>query len=370
MHIRHIASLILILLLTAGALACGGGGSDPVSNDPGPGTQGNDPGGASLTGRVLDREGTPQGAPFTTVNLSLLSGGQVAPALIPEAEGANAGEFQFLGLPVGIPLILEIELFQISLGRNLGYIQQVTLTSGGAYDLGDIVLENDFLDNGWSAYATRDYSLAIMNFKRAFNDRFIQADLSYSSSAYTGLGWVYAKRGKDNHTGLIWVDGTTGEWLDSMNSYEWDEALINFDRASTNHNDSDCYVGMAGTLLTMLGDFNQDPQLLGPLGAGSPDFADVGYGTPFYYFQNWNFDDAQEALNQALSVDPDYKCSHDKITADDLRATLIFLRWMQGQQVTVEEVNDLATSPDLNQGSLQLLSAMPDLITYNPFPQR
>jgi hypothetical protein len=37
--------------------------------------------------------------------------------------------------------------------------------------------------------------------------------------------------------------------------------------------------------------------------------------------------------------------------------------------VTVQEVNTLAQAADLNQGSMQLLEVMPDLITYNPWPQ-
>jgi tetratricopeptide (TPR) repeat protein len=343
--------MTLLLLLTAGALACGGG-DDPTKPDP----QGNNnTGGATLIGRVLDREGTPQGGPWTTVKLSVKDDGEVAPAQAPTGTGPDAGTFEFIGLPMGIALVLEIDLFQVSLGRNLGYIQQVTLTSSGTYDLGDIVLENDFLDNGWSAYITKDYSLAILNFERAFEDRFIQANLSYSSSAYTGLGWVYAKRGKDNQTGITWVDAD-GEFVDTMNSYEWDQAINQFDRAITNSNDSDAYVGMAGTYLTLLGQSNKDPVLLGPW-------------IPFYGFVSWYFDDAQAKLNQALLVDPDYNCPHDEISADDLRATLIFLRWIQGKSVSLEEVTTLADSPDLNQGSRQLLSAMPDLIEYNPYPQ-
>lgn len=352
MNLRHTAILILTLLLAAGAFACGGGGGDPVDDPINLGS--NNGSGATLTGKVLDREGTPQGAPYTSVKLSLIDGSQVSPAQQPNATGTDAGMFKFLGLPIGVPLVLEIDLFQISIGRNLGYIQQVTLTSGGTFDLGDIVLENDFLDNGWSAYITKDYSLAIMNFQRAFEDRFIQADLSYSSSAYTGLGWVYAKRGKDNHTGISCF--VSGIWADSMNSYEWDQALLNFDRAIANPNDSDAYVGMAGTYLTLLGQSNKNPVLIGPW-------------IPFYGFISWYFEDAQEALDRVLLIDPDYNCHHDDITANDLRVTNLFLQWAQGEEVSLEQVSNMAALSDINQGSKQLLSVLPDLITYNPYPQ-
>ncbi len=353
MNIRYITPLILTVLLVAGVVACGGG-SDPVSNGNNPGTQASS-GGASLVGRVLDREGTPVGTPWATVKLTVVGGGEITPNYQPVASGPDAGRFEFIGLPVGVPVVLEIGLDQIYAGRNLGWIQQVTLTSAGVYDLGDVVLKNDFLDNGWNGYVAKEYSLAILNFQRALTDRFLQADLTYSSSAYTGLGWVYAKRGKDNETGLYYLDDL-GNWLDTINSYEWDQALLNFDRAVANPNDADAWVGMAGTYLTLLGQANKQPVL-------------IGTEVPHYGFLQWYFDEAEEAINKALLVDPDYRCSHDDITADDLRATLLFLRWMQGHPVTVEEVSMLAQSDDLNQGSLQLLEAMPDLIQYNPFPQ-
>jgi tetratricopeptide (TPR) repeat protein len=351
MKIRYISILILMLLLAAGATACGGG-SDPVNNDPGGQSNG---GGASLIGRILDREGTPVGIPWTELILTVVGGSEISPAQQPPNSGPEAGQFQFLGLPTGIPMVLEIGMVQPALGRNLGWIQQITLTSGGTFDLGDIVLENDFLDNGWSAYVSKEYSLALLNFNRAVNDRYIQSNLSYSSSAYTGIGWVYAKRGKDNTTGLYYTDDT-GAWLDTINSYEWDQALSNFDTAIANPNDSDAWVGMGGTYLTLVGRSNKNPVLVGP-------------EIPFYTFLEFYFDDAEEALERALLVDPNYTCSHDKISTDDIQATLLFLRWVQGHPVTIDEVNALNQSGDLNQGSLQLLSVMPDLINYNPYPQ-
>jgi len=353
MKIRYISIMILALLLAAGALACGGGGSDdPVKP---PGTQGSTSG-ASLVGRILDREGNPVGKPWASVKLTALGNGEIAPKAQPEGTGPDAGKFEFIGLPTGIPLVLEVGLFQISIGRNLGWIQQVTLTSSGTFDLGDIVLKNDFLDNGWHGYVAKEYSLAILNFTRSLSDRYIQADLSYSSSAYNGLGWVYGKRGKDNTTGLYYIDPDTGEWLDSINSYEWDQALSNFDLAVANQEDSDAWAGMGGTYLTLIGQANKQPVLVGP-------------EIPFYAFISYYFDESEEALENALAADPDYKCPHDKITANDLRATLLFLRWIQGHAVTVAEVNTLAQAKDLNRGSLQLLEVMPDLITYNPWPQ-
>ena len=353
MKIRYISILSLMILLAAGALGCGGG-SDPVNNDP-PGTQSNG-GGASLVGRILDREGTPSGIPWAEVILTVVDGGEIAPTSQPPNSGPDAGRFEFVGLPTGVPMVLEIGLVQPSIGVNLGWIQEITLTSGGTFDLGDIVLKNDFLDNGWSAYGSKEYSLALLNFERAVSDRYIQSDLTYSSSAYTGMGWVYAKRGKNYTTGLFLYDSDTGEWLDTINSYEWDQALLNFEQAISNPQDSDAWVGMGGTYLTLLGQSNKNPVL-------------VATEIPFYCFIDYYFDEAEEALETALLNDPDYDCSHDKVSADDLQATLMFLRWIQGEPVSVEEVNALNQSGDLNQGSLQLLSVLPDLINYDPYPQ-
>ncbi len=352
MNLRYLPIIILSILLAAGALACGGGGSDPVSDDP-TGQGPND--GIVLAGRILDREGNPVGTPWATVKLTDPNGGNLTPSMQPASSGPDAGAFRFINLPMGVPLTLEIGLFQLSIGRNLGYIHTVTLVSAGTYNLGDIVLENDFLDNGWNAYVSKDYTLALQNFNRAFHDRFIQADLTYSSSAFTGLGWVYAKRGKDNQGGLYYIDGD-GNWIDTINSYEWDQAIINFNSAVSNPKDADAWVGMGGCYLTMLGDANKDPVMLGPF-------------IPFYSIITWYFDEAEEALEKGLLADPNYNSSHDDITADDIRATLLFLNWIQGASVSVAEVNALKQTGELNTGSLQLLDVMPDLINYNPYPQ-
>ena len=352
MKFRYLPILILIILLAAGASACGGGKSDPVVTDP-TGQGPND--GTSLIGRILDREGNPVGTPWASVELTEEGGGVIAPSMQPGATGPAAGNFKFSNLPTGVPLTLEIGLYQLSMGRNLGYIHTLTLTTSGTFDLGDIVLENDFLDNGWNAYISKDYTLAIQNFQRALTDRFIQAELTYSSSAYTGLGWVFAKRGKDTQSGIILVD-PDGNWVDTLNSYEWDQALINFDHATNNLNDSDAWVGIGGTYLTMLGDANKDPVVLGPW-------------LPFYAVLTYYFNDAESAIEKALELEPNYNCSHDEITADDLRATLLFLNYIQGAAVSETEIEFLMQTGDLNQGSMQLLEILPDLVNYNPYPQ-
>lgn len=352
MRTKHISTIMLIILLSVGAFACGGGGN-PV-NDDNQG-QGNNYG-ATLTGRILDREGTPVGDPWVTISLTTSTGSEISPAMKPSSTGPDAGKFKFIGIPLGIPVKLEIVLYHVALGRNLGWIHQMTITTGGTFDLGDIVLENDFLNLGWADYVSKNYVRALINFNRAIEERYAQTNLSYSSSAYNGIGWVYAKRGKNCASGLMYVDPDTGAWLDTINSYEWDQALLNFDKATINEKDSDALVGKAGTYLTLLGQSNKDPVILGPW-------------IPFYCFINFYFDEAEKALNAALSVDPDYKCAHDKITADDLRAVLLFLKWIQGKTVTVQECVDLSHSPNLNQGSKQLLTVLPDLITYNPYPQ-
>jgi len=354
MKTRHYLLIALTILLAAVALACGGGGNDPVNN-PDPTNQDNG-GGATLIGRILDREGSPVGKPWVDIKLTVQSGGEITPALQPADSGPDAGVFRFIGLPVGIPMELEIGLFQVSLGRNLGYVHVVTLNSAGTFDLGDITLENDFLDNGWSNYVSKDYSTALLNFNRAFEDRFVQSDLTNSSSAYTGIGWVYAKRGKDAENGLYYIDPDTGGWLDFLNSYEWDQALLNFDRAISNPDDAEAWVGMGGTYLTLLGQSNKDPVLIGP-------------EIPWYTFIDFYFNEAEEALTKGLLADPNYKSFHDEINAGDIEATLLFLKWMQGKAVTAQDIATVKAMPELNQGSLQLLDIMPDLMDYNPYPQ-
>jgi hypothetical protein len=348
---KYFSIMILSLLLAVGAFACGGGGKDPVNNDPhNQGTTG-----AKLMGRVLDREGNPAGKPWVTTKLTTSSGAEIAPAQQPASTGPDAGKFEFLGLPVGVPMTLEIELFEVSIGRNLGWIQQVTLTSSGTYDLGDLMLENDFLDMGWSSYVAKNYPTAILHFNRALADRFVQSkDLTYSSSAYTGIGWVYAKRGKDHQSGLQLVDGDT--WIDTLNSYEWDQAITQFKIATSNPQDADAWAGMAGTYLTLVGQAMKDPILTGPW-------------IPYYGYIHFYFPESEDAIDKALQADPNYKSAHDEISANDLRATKLFLRWIRSESITVNEVVTLSQASDLNQGSMQLLEVLQDLILYNPYPQ-
>ncbi|MFH1675628.1 MAG: hypothetical protein ABIC40_01300 [bacterium] len=356
MHIRHLIILTLTVLLAFMALACGGGNGDPVNNNNNQNPQNTS--GATITGRVLDRERTPQGAPFVTVKLKLASGAMVSPAFQPASTGPQAGLFTYLGAPVGTPLILEIDLFQVSIGRNLGWIQNINLTSPGTYDLGDIILENDFLDNGWNAYVAKDYTLAVIQFKRAFEDRWIQSNLTYSSSAYNGLGWTYGKRGKDHMTGFPQSN-------DMMTPYEWDDALLNFDRATANPKDADAFVGYAGTYITLLGQQIKDPYYM----VGWDVFGNYGPQLPYYAFLNMYFDEAAEKIDKALMAAPDYNCFHDSITANDLKATKLFLELMKGNAINPIEVDTLKKADDINQGTKQLLAIMPDLISYNPFPQ-
>ena len=198
--------------------------------------------------------------------------------------------------------------------------------------MGDIVLQNDFLNLGWSAYTSKDYSLALQDFNRALSDRYAQAHLTYSSSSYTGIGWVYAKRGKDYQDGLKYVDPTTGAYLDTINPFEWDDALHEFDIAVTNASDADAWVGEGGTYLTLLGQSNKDPIVVGP-------------NIPFYAFLHYYFGESQNALTKALAADPNYKSFHDVISSDDLEATIMFLRWIQGQQVTPQDVATLRNRP-------------------------
>jgi hypothetical protein len=351
MRMRHLLILTLSILLAAGTFACGGGSKDPINpHNP------DDSGGATLIGRILDREGDPVGLPFCEVKLTDSSGSVITPAQQPKATGPDAGKFQFLGLPTGIPLTLEISLLQVSMGRNLGWIQHLNLTSSGTVDLGDITLINDFLQLGWNNYVSKDYSGAILNFNRSMEDRFVQTSLTESSSAYTGLGWVHAKRGKDSHTGLMYVDPDTNEWMDTINSYEWDDAITEFKTATSNLNDADAWTGMGGTYLTLVGQANKDPYIIGPY-------------IPFYAFLHYYFTESSNALDKALQVAPNYNCAHDEISANDIRATLLFLRWMEGTTVTEQDIANMNLSSDINQGSKQLLDAMVDLVQYNPFPQ-
>ena len=111
---------------------------------------------------------------------------------------------------------------------------------------------------------------------------------------------------------------------------------------------------MAGTYLTLIGQALQDPVLI---------------GGPYYGFIHWYFPESENAIDKALFANPNYLCAHDKISANDLKATKLFLRWIRSESVTADEAIDLSKATDLNQGSKQLLSILPDLIKYNPWPQ-
>ena len=110
MRIKYLSILILSILLAVGAFACGGG-SNPVNpHNPSSGS------GPTLTGRILDREGDPVGGPFVTMSLTGPNGQAIAPTQQPVATGPDAGKFEYIGLPAGIPLMLEITLIETSLG--------------------------------------------------------------------------------------------------------------------------------------------------------------------------------------------------------------------------------------------------------------
>lgn len=340
--------LALTVLATAWlwAGACSGSSSD-ITDIPGPGGNINESLGG-VTGTLVDREGNPVGGFNTLIRVTNLSGINVSPDFNPPASGPEAGQFTIQNLPLNQILIFEAEHMDSTVGRNLGYKQEVFFNTPGVINLGFVKLDNPWLQLGWDSYKQKDYHQSIYYFNRSLTSRSLSAtgDFTLSSSAYNGLGWIYAKRGKDNFATNPMFAG-----------FEWDQALIEFSKALSNFNDADAWVGKGGTLLTLIADLNADPVQIGPY-------------LPIYGYVIPHFPKAYQALERALIAEPDYNCGHDLIKADDLRVTQLILIWLNGGTVTLNEVENYTDNGNINLGSMQLLSILPDLLLYEPYPQR
>jgi len=344
---KSLHNTLLILILIMGLVAgCSGGKTDPTQplpSDP-HGQQGN-PNLASITGRVVDLEGTPCGGVFVDAQLFDEQMNPLSAVFNPPETGPLTGEFQFLNLSLGRTIILKIETSNATIGRLIGYDRIFFFNSPEHVDLGDCVMSNEQLELGWANYGVKQYNLALYHFRRALNTRYADR-LTQSSSAFTGIGWVYAKRGRDMSGGPIYNRG-----------YEWYDAIAQFNTAKANPNDADAMVGLAGCYMTLVG----TSVLLEPNQYDNEMF--------FYGYINPYMDEAVAALNQALAVAPEYECSHDIIHADDLRACVLYNRYLTGQTITQNEITELVVKPDLNVGSLQLLTDLADLIEFDTQPQ-
>ena len=329
-------SIILVLFILNG---CSGGDSTPTA--PPSGQQTPDPTLGSIGGTLFDLEGTTVGGPFVAAQVFDENMEPLTAVVNPDKKGPIAGMFHFANLPLNQTLIFKAEHEDSSIGRLIGYDRILFLTSPGNVDLGDCVMNNEQLTLGWSSYKVKMYNLALYHFNRALNTRYADS-LSQSSSAFTGIAWVYAKRGQDTTT--------LGP---SNRGFEWTDALGNYDVAIANHSDADAYVGMAGTYMTLVA----NSVLLDPVQYAGKMF--------LYAFTDSYNDDALDAIDKALIADPDYDSAHDVIKADDLRACQLYNRYIVGEEIQQTEIDELIISNDLNIGSLQLLTSLANLIEFD-----
>lgn len=336
--ILYYIPLIIALLLMLG---CSGGKDDPITPGNTSGQQQGNPNLGTISGRVVDLEGTPLGGVFVDVQIFDELMNPLSAVYHPESTGPLVGEFIFSNLPLNTNMVLKIDHTDPTVGRLLGYDRTIRFVTASHEDLADCVLNNEQLMLGWAAYNAKQYNLSLYHFKRALNTRYADG-LTKSSSAYTGIGWVYCKRGQD-------MSGTGP----ANRGFEWGDALTNFNTAVSNPNDADAYVGIAGTYMTLVA----HSILFDPLQYGGAMFI-YGYTNPY-------MDEATEALEKALDIAPEYQCAHDDIKADDLRACLLYNKYLIGESVTADEVQALLTSEDLNVGSQQLLTGLSSLIEFD-----
>jgi tetratricopeptide (TPR) repeat protein len=245
-------------------------------------------------------------------------------------------------------LTFEVEHVNQAAGRNIGYVQEIFFSSPGVINLGFVRLDNPWLQLGWDSYKQKDFHQSLYYFNRALNSRKLSAvtdDFTLSSSAYNGIGWVLVKRGKDNFATNPMFPG-----------FEWDQGIIHLDKALNYQKDADAWVGKGGALMTMVADVYPDPVQLGPI-------------LPIYAYVKFHFNEAYECFDHALINEPDYLCEHDLISADDLRVAQLFITWLEGGTVTLSAIEDYTDNGDINEGSMQILSILPDLLLYEPYPQ-
>lgn len=333
-------AVILFITIIAGC----SGGTDPDPITPPSGQQQGNPDLGTISGRIVDLESTPIGGVFVDVQLFDEDMNPLSAVYHPEEAGPIAGEFTFTNLPLYKTIILKAEHQDVAIGRLIGYDRVLYFTSGGIEDLGQCIMNSEQLMLGWSAYKAKKYNLALYHFERAQNTRYADV-LSSSSSAYTGNGWVYAKRGRD-------MSGSGP----SNRGFEWNDAISNFDVAVANPNDADAYVGMAGAYMTLIAN---------TLYLDTIQYAGWGGDVRLYGFTNPYMPDALDALDRALTVNPEFDSSHDEITADDLRACQIYNRYVIGESIHQTDIDELIISSDLNVGSLQLLSSVADFIEFD-----
>ncbi|MCG3151093.1 MAG: hypothetical protein GEEBNDBF_00362 [bacterium] len=342
------ATACLLPVLAIFLTSCGGGGSS-TPNTPGPGGGQQIGTGGTITGRVFVPEGQPIGGPFVTVTVKDSAGTTLSPTINPNGTGPDVGRFTVAGLPLGTDITVSIDYRSDGRGDNLGADKVVRLASTGALDLGVITLSNEYIELGWNAYRAKNFNLALSRFDTARTARRVAAETNKSSSYLVGKGWTRVKRGRDT---LVMCSFSNNQ------GFEWEIALNDFlDAANTDQFDADARVGAAAAYAAL----NSKSKLLDPVQFNLQQF--------FYGFINPYHDEAEAKINEALLIAPDFKSDHDEIVASDLEVARLFHRFMQGKPVSESELESLADRTDLNQGSMETLQALSDLVRYKLAPQ-
>ncbi|MEO7993703.1 MAG: carboxypeptidase-like regulatory domain-containing protein [bacterium] len=338
-----------VLLASALVLASCGGGGGSTPNQPNPPGGGQQIGsGGTITGRVVSPEGPALGGPFVQVIVRNSSNVVISPTINPQQFGPDAGRFTVAGMPLGTDLTVSIDYVSEGKGDFLGADQTVRLSGGGSLDLGNITLTNEYMELGWSAYKAKNFPLAISRFDTSKTARRLSANTE-SSSYWNAFGWVYVKRGRDSLPMCSVVNAQ---------GFEWDEALTLFNQASaTDSSDADSRVGAAAAYLAL----NAKTELLDPAQFNLKQF--------FYRLRNPFFDEAETKLNEALAIAPNYSSDHEEVIAGDLEVARLFTQFMQGKSVTLQQIDEMNQREDLNQGSLETLQALADLVAYKTAPQ-
>ncbi|HEX9744670.1 MAG TPA: hypothetical protein VGB30_04510 [bacterium] len=274
---------ILIFLLSTG---CGGGGGSSSG---------------TIHGILVDAFGAIISS--NQASISVTGGSTIA---TPDANGNFT-----LQAPAGSQT-LTASLTMVPAGIRLRGSKVITVVEGQTTQVGEFVISDDSLSQGWNAYTTGQYFNAENLFLSYLDTvKSAQADFG-STSAYVGLGWTRAR-------GLNKASDASNDFMKAIDGYQ---------------NNADAWVGLAGSELSRMK-------------------KDGGF----------HFNQAINAINSAINIPGNYSSAptHDLITELDLRAYRSFLNYLNGNEaVAKSEANEISQSvaTDGSNASGELLSVV------------